>query len=187
MGNKFFCFLSHFQLATIARKQKNTQLCNNFQCFATLQKLQLPGAGKQTEKQCFLWKWGAALPLGKGDVWGVDCPWQDSGSSWAWNSWAGFLCPVGLSRSWQLSVLARHRSLWRDAALKGWNRAIVECEEKSVVNCSNQNFIFQMRLFRPKCSGCGQLLWSQVFHEISATNLILVSKCGESKPYLQHF
>lgn len=37
-------------------------------------------------------------------------------------------------------------------------------------------------LFRPKCSGYGQLLLSQVFNELCAINLMLVSKSGKNKP-----
>lgn len=39
-----------------------------------------------------------------------------------------------------------------------------------------------MQRLRQKCSGYGQLLLSQVFHELHATNLMLASKSAESKP-----
>lgn len=52
-------------------------------------------------------------------------------------------------------------------------------KKSQLFNCSNQNFIFQLQQFRPKCSGHGQLLLSQGVHELYATNLMLVSTWRE--------
>lgn len=196
-GKQIFLFPGIFSVCNHYQKPNKPNFATIFNVLLLCIKCSfgLLGARKQMEQQCFLWKCEAVVGSGRGVCLGG---WAALGLP---GSAPGFLlallCPAaGIpelvplacgthhSVSWQLSMLARHGWLWRDAVLKGWNMGVVECEEKSIVYCSNQNFMFQMQMFRPKCSVYGQLLLSQVFHELYAMNMMLVSKSGERKPLL---
>lgn len=111
----FFLFSAVFSVCNHYQKPKNTELCNNFQCSAALHKVQLwtPVGKKANRKAVFsLEMWGC---WGKGFMFGgVGCPrapWQhswvppDPGLHCSWNSWAGFLWPLGHTTAWAGSFL----------------------------------------------------------------------------------
>lgn len=137
-------FCHSFSLQQLPETKKN-QLCINFQCSTSLQKAQhwTPRGKKANRKAVFsleMWSychfregvylvgWAARGSLGAAGFL-LDC----SALRLEFLSQLSLACGTHHSMSWQLSTLARHGCLWRDAVLKGWNMGIVECKEKSIV------------------------------------------------------
>ena len=100
--------------------------------------------------------------------------------------------PMGHTTAWDRSRLrastpARRWCLWGDAAQKALAVGRVKHEKQKKVKCliiPVRILYFKYNFLRQKCSGCGHLFLRQVFHELNATDLILASDSGGSKPAL---
>lgn len=126
-GKQIFLFSATVLVCNNYQKPKKTNFASIFSVLLLCKKrsIGLPGARKQTEKQCFLWKchfreevylvgWAARGSLGAAGFL-LDC----SALRLEFLSQLSLACGTHHSMSWQLSTLARHGCLWRDAVLKG--------------------------------------------------------------------